>query len=282
MEITFQVVVTAAPETESITNEANVTGSFTLVPGEPPVVGEQPSNMTITEINIGQFNVIKTVNKEATRLGDTLTYTVQVINIGTVPATDVQFIDVPSAGLVFIPNSVQINDNLAPGLNPFEGFLVPNLDVGESVFITFDVTVNTIPSSNSITNIAHITGNFELVPGELPIEIKNTSNTTITPVNRGSLDLFKEVNYVNVGIGDVVTYRVRILNTGTVDATNVQFIDRLSQGATFVPNSVTINGVLQSDLNPITGFVIPNIPVGETALVTYQAEITSFPDGGNN
>ncbi|MGH1053339.1 DUF11 domain-containing protein [Bacillus cytotoxicus] len=280
VEITFQVVVAAAPETESITNEANVTGSFTLVPGEPPVVVEQPSNMTITEINIGQFNVIKTVNKEATRLGDTLTYTVQVINIGTVPATDVQFIDVPSAGLVFIPNSVQINGNLAPGLNPFEGFLVPNLDVGESVFITFDVTINTIPSSNSITNIAHITGNFELVPEELPIEITNTSNTTITPVNRGSLDLFKEVNYVNVGIGDVVTYRVRVLNTGTVDATNVQFIDRLSQGATFVPNSVTINGVLQSDLNPITGFVIPNIPVGETALVTYQAEITSFPDGG--
>ena len=92
--------------------------------------------------------------------------------------------------------------------------------------------------------------------------------------------MLKEVDHSVVGVGETVTYTVRILNTGTADAMNVQFIDVLSQEADFVPNSVTINGVPQPGLNPQIGFTIPDIPVGETSLVTYEATITSFPDGG--
>ncbi|PES72105.1 hypothetical protein CN507_06300 [Bacillus cereus] len=278
--VTFQATVTNIPSSGTITNVANITGSFTLVPGEPPVVVTEPSNTTITRVNRGRFNVIKTVNKQATRLGDTLTYSVQVTNTGTVTATNVQFIDVPSPSLEFVPGSVQINGIPQVGLDPFVGFSLPDLPVGDSVLITFEVTVISIPPSNSIMNLASVTGDFELIPGEPPFTITNSSNTTVTPVNRGSLDMLKEVDHPIVGVGETVTYTVRILNTGTADAMNVQFIDVLSQEADFVPNSVTINGVPQPGLNPQVGFTIPDIPVGETALVTYKATITSFPDGG--
>ncbi|MDR4369710.1 hypothetical protein, partial [Bacillus cereus] len=48
----------------------------------------------------------------------------------------------------------------------------------------------------------------------------------------------------------------------------------------FVPKNVTIKGVPQPGLIPQIGFTIPDIPVGETALVTYEATITTCPDGG--
>ncbi|MDR4171899.1 DUF7507 domain-containing protein [Bacillus nitratireducens] len=278
--VTFQATVTNIPPSGTITNVANITGSFTLVPGEPPVVVTEPSNTTITRVNRGRFNVIKTVNKQATRLGDTLTYSVQVTNTGTVTATNVQFIDVPSPSLEFVSGSVQINGIPQVGLDPFVGFSLPDLVVGDSVLITFEVNVIAIPPSSSIMNTARVTGDFELIPGEPPFAITNSSNTTVTPVNRGSLDMLKEVDHPIVGVGETVTYTVRILNTGTADAMNVQFIDVLSQEADFVPNSVTINGVPQPGLNPQVGFTILDIPVGETALVTYEATITSFPDGG--
>ncbi|PEX43390.1 hypothetical protein COJ42_06390 [Bacillus cereus] len=278
--VTFQATVTNIPPSGTITNVANITGSFTLVPGEPPVVVTEPSNTTITRVNRGRFNVIKTVNKQATRLGDTLTYSVQVTNTGTVTATNVQFIDVPSPSLEFVSGSVQINGIPQVGLDPFVGFSLPDLVVGDSVLIIFEVNVIAIPPSSSIMNTARVTGDFELIPGEPPFAITNSSNTTVTPVNRGSLDMLKEVDHPIVGVGETVTYTVRILNTGTADAMNVQFIDVLSQEADFVPNSVTINGVPQPGLNPQVGFTILDIPVGETALVTYEATITSFPDGG--
>lgn len=278
--VTFQATVTNIPASGTITNVANITGSFTLVPGEPPVVVTEPSNTTITSINRGRFSVIKSVNKEATRLGDTLTYSVQVTNTGTVTATNVQFIDVPSPSLEFVPGSVQINGIPQVGLNPFIGFSLPDLAVGDSVLITFAVNVIAVPPSSSIMNTARVTGDFELIPGEPPFTITNSSNTTVTPVNRGSLDMQKEVDNSIVGVGETVTYTVRILNTGTADAMNVQFIDVLSPEAVFVPNSVTVNGVARPGVNPQVGFTIVDIPVGETAIVTYEATITSFPDGG--
>lgn len=220
------------------------------------------------------------MNKQATRLGDTLTYSVQVTNTGTVTATNVQFIDVPSPSLEFVAGSVQINGIPQVGLDPFVGFSLPDLAVGDSLLITFEVNVIAIPPSSSIMNTARVTGDFELIPGEPPFTITNSSNTTVTPVNRGSLDMLKEVDHSIVGVGETVTYRVRILNTGTADAMNVKFIDVLSPEVVFVPNSVTINGVARPGVNPQVGFTILDIPVGETAIVTYEATITSFPDGG--
>lgn len=57
--MTFQATVTSIPSSGTITNVANITGSFTLVPGEPPVIVNQSSNTTITRVNRGRFNVIK-------------------------------------------------------------------------------------------------------------------------------------------------------------------------------------------------------------------------------
>lgn len=38
-------------------------------------------------------------------------------------------------------------------------------------------------------------------------------------------------------------------------------------------NSVTINGVPQSGLNPNTGFSLPNIPAAQTVVVTFEVVI---------
>ena len=47
--VTFQAIANI-PSSGTITNVANITGSFTLVPGEPPVVVTEPSNTTITRV----------------------------------------------------------------------------------------------------------------------------------------------------------------------------------------------------------------------------------------
>lgn len=45
-------------------------------------------------------------------------------------------------------------------------------------------------------------------------------------------------------------------NIGNVDAINIVFTDSIPAGTTFVPDSVTINGVLQPGLNPENGIPI--------------------------
>ncbi|MDR4262195.1 DUF11 domain-containing protein, partial [Bacillus pacificus] len=134
-----------------------------------PVIVNQPSNTTLTTVNRGRFNVIKQVNRAATLVGDILTYTVQITNTGTVTANNVQFIDTISTGASFVANSVTINGAPQPNLNPITGFGVGDISVGETVIVTFQATVTSIPSSGTITNVANITGSFTLVPGEPPV-----------------------------------------------------------------------------------------------------------------
>ena len=62
-------------------------------------------------------------------------------------------------------------------------------------------------------------------------------------------------------------------------ATNVQFIDTTSAGVAFVPKRERKWGT-GTGLNPFIGFTVPNIPVDDFVVVTYQEVVTSIPEGG--
>ncbi len=76
----------------------------------------------------------------------------------------------------------------------------------------------------------------------------------MTQVNTGGLNVIKEVNTTQAAVGDTLTHTIAVQNTGNVPLTNVFFQDPISSAVSFVANSVTINGVQQSGLNPNTGF----------------------------
>lgn len=90
-----------------------------------------------------------------------------------------------------------------------------------------------------------------------------------TPVKTSSVS--------TVGIGEVVDYTVTLTDTCSNPLTNVSFRDLVPAGLTFVPGSVTINGITQPSANPNTGFTVPDIPGGGTATVTFSAVAEAIP-----
>ncbi|TKI88641.1 DUF11 domain-containing protein, partial [Bacillus cereus] len=114
------------------------------------------------------------------------------------------------------------------------------------------------PQGNNVVNNANVTGDFLVNPTEPPITVTVPSNTVMTVVNSSGLNVRKSVSATEAGVGDTLTYTVRIQNSGTVAATNVSFLDPIPVGTTFVANSVTINGTPQPGLNPTTGFPLAN------------------------
>ena len=278
--VTYREMVTSIPQGGTVVNFVDVTATFAVSETEPPITETTTSNTTLTEINEPGLNVLKSVSQPVVAVGDTITYTTVVQNTGTVIATNVQYSDVLPSSITFVPSSVTINGVLQPGFNPNNGFTLPDINPGESVEVTFQVTVVSVPSNGTIANTANVTGSFILVPGEPPVIVNQPSNTTLTTVNRGRFTVIKQVNRAATLVGDVLTYTVQITNTGTITANDVQFVDIISVGASFVPNSVTINGATQPTLNPITGFGVGDIPVGETVIVTFQATVTNIPSSG--
>ncbi len=123
---------------EQYLNTASATATFLLNPLQPPVTTTNSSNTTVVTIPLpppGEVTATKTVNVATGAVGDVLTYTVLITNVGIIPVTDVLFQDVIPEGTTFVDNSVTIGGIQQPGLNPEIGFTVtPLLNAGAKYF----------------------------------------------------------------------------------------------------------------------------------------------------
>ena len=69
-------------------------------------------------------------------------------------------------------------------------------------------------------------------------------------INSPNIQATKSVNKSVAAIGDILTYTVTIPNTGLLPANNVIFIDSLPNGTSFIPGTVTVDNVPQTNANP--------------------------------
>ncbi|NVL73095.1 DUF11 domain-containing protein, partial [Escherichia coli] len=83
------------------------------------------SNTTVVTIPLpppGEVTATKTVDVAAGAVGDVLTYTVLISNVGIIPVTAVFFHAVIPEGTPFVEGSVPIGGVQQLGLNPEIGF----------------------------------------------------------------------------------------------------------------------------------------------------------------
>lgn len=109
-------------------------------------VGEQNFNENTNDVTIvvvsSRLGIVKQVDKAVAVSGDILHYTNTIMNTGTTLKTSLTFQDNIPAGSTFVNGSVKINGVSFPAYNPQTGFALPDLAVGESVVVEFDVEVN--------------------------------------------------------------------------------------------------------------------------------------------
>ncbi|MDR4395631.1 hypothetical protein, partial [Bacillus paranthracis] len=83
-------------------------------------------------------------------VGDTITYTNIITTTGNPAATNITCTSAMLASITFIPNSFTINGVQQSGAQPALGVTIPNIAPGETVTVTFQVNVISVPPSNSI------------------------------------------------------------------------------------------------------------------------------------
>lgn len=100
------------------------------------------TNTVSVQIISNRLTNVKSVDKAYAVKGDTLHYTSVITNTGSLLKSDLVFTDNIPAGTTFTAGSVKINGVTYAAYNPQNGFPLPDLDVGDSVTIEFDVTVD--------------------------------------------------------------------------------------------------------------------------------------------
>lgn len=269
--VTFEVII-AMPIPTQISNQASVSftsGTFT---------GSSASNVTVTPVTQPQISVVKRASTAVATLGDTIVYTFTIANSGNLEAS-VGLLDTVPAGTAFVPNSIIVNGASRPGITPGTGIPIGIVAPGAAVTASFSVVVESIPSPQFASNQA--TANFTYSPPDGRL-LSGTvlSNTVTVPISAPNITVAKSTATTAAAVGETVTFNVNVTNNGIGAVTGAVLSDPLPQGSSFVPSSVTINGVPSPSLQPSSGIPLGTLPPNSTVLVSYAVRVDSIPANG--
>ena len=231
-------VTTSAPQTLVLTatvvaagqiiNTATITHANQFDPDPSNNSASAPE--TAEEVDLA---LAKTVDDPRPNVGETITYTITLSNLGPNTATGVQVRDRLPRGVTFV--------SAAPSqgvYNSATGAWTVGI-VTESVMPTLRVTAIVVSPKPQI-NTASIIHSDQFIPNPE----NSTARSTLTP-QQAHLALAKTVNDPTPNVGEIITYTLTLTNSGPDAATNVQTTDRLPAGLTFVsatPSQGTYSG----------------------------------------
>lgn len=264
--VTFSVVVDSLPPSQQLSNQASTTYSYVLPDGRT-LTGALQSNIVTVAVSSPDVNVVKTTSTIAAAVGETVTYTVVVTNNGLQTVNNVLFSDPIPAGSSFNSGSVTVSGAPRPAANPANGIALNPIAPGDSVTITFAVTVTGVLDPAQLSNrsiVSFTSGAFSA---------SSFSNTVVTPIYQPNIGLAKSASTLNATVGDTVVYFLNVTNTGNWPAA-VTIFDDVPTGASFVPNSVLVNGTPQPGMTPTTGMDVGIVPPGETVSVSVSLQVT--------
>jgi uncharacterized repeat protein (TIGR01451 family) len=299
--VQFQVTVNPAV-TSSIENVAVIDQDG---PGPIPPVTTQTSNPVAQLASTKAAAIVNDVLPNGGSPGDTIEYTIKVVNSGSGPATSATFNDNIPANSAYVLGSTTLNTlpvGDVGGAMPYVGGQAINspgapsgrIDPGGTATITFRVVVDNplAPGVTQLVNQGTVSSN-EVPPGKTDNPNTPTpGDPTITPLTAAPvLSADKAVTIVPPDTlplggspGDRLRYTVTIINSGNGAATGVIFNDTPDHNTTLVNNSVTTTQGAIVGGNGGTPPVIVDIGTipgaGGKVTITFDVLVaTSLPPG---
>lgn len=268
--IKFNVTVDSIPEINPIPNQAlikyNYTSNPNILNGE---TGHGITNKVTTKVIYDHLYIIKSENINVALIGDTITYTLIVLNIGDIPCNNVVITDNLESQLTFNNSSLTINGN-ASNENIENGVNLGTLQPGDEVILTFKATLDSIPSSGSIENIANASYSITNIYGTKSLLVK--SNSVVLVVGNPKLQTSKTCSKQSAIPGDILNYTINVVNTGNMEVENVVLNDELPPQ--LILKNITVDGDTVST-NISKGLNIGNFEVGQSKSVIITVEVGS-------
>lgn len=135
-----------------------------------------------------------------------------------------------------------------------------------------------------IPNQSNISFNYVLPDGQT-VAAELDSNIVNTEILTYSVPKIKSADKTFLQEGETAQHTVVITNNSQTQLFDLMFKDAMSDGATHVAGSVTVNGVPQPTYDPVAGFPLPALNAGQAVTVGYtilannpvtQTPVTNF------
>ena len=239
----------------------NTTTAATGDQADTSIVGDVLS-ATIYIDNKTDIVLSKVANNGTPNEGDEIFYTIQVSNKGTIQATNLVVEDVLPVGVTYISGTPTSGIWNNPNWN------LHTLDAGETESLLLKVRIDAGTAGQSILNV--ISNTQDQLDTNATVD---DDNETII-VSMSDLVTVKTVDNSTPDEGDTVTYTLEVSNNGPTNATNVNLIDHLPSGVTYVSDDGS--GVFDSSSGVWT---IGDLTFGATKVLNIQATVDAGTAG---
>jgi len=269
------------PDSSSGDSGANVEHFIGTSAGDPSVTKASDSEDATTTISAANLDgSSKTADTTNYKAGDTITYTIHLVNSGAVDATHVIVTDPIPTHLTFAASA----DGSLVGSDFVSSEVTVPAKVGAvngTKDISFTATVNNGTPNMSVPNTASIAFKSGGNPTPEPPVTKSVTMLVDAP----NLTVTKTADKANASPGDTITYTVTVANTGRDTARAVAISDTLSGFVTFGAflggGSAPVNCAPAEAAGVISGH--PNNPVldqlgaGVTMTFKYTVTVNNTP-----
>ncbi|MDE6058620.1 MAG: DUF11 domain-containing protein [Clostridia bacterium] len=254
-----------------IPNQSNITFNYVLPDGQT-IAAELDSNIVNTEILTYSVPKIKSADKTFIQEGETAEYTVVITNNSQTKLLSLFFTDHMSSGATYVPGSVTVNGVSQPTYDPAAGFPLPDLNVGQSVTVSYSMQANNPVTQTPVTNYATLDYSVN-DPSRSIVSFSENTNTVSIDIISNRITVVKSVDKAYAVKGDTLHYTTVVTNTGTLLKSDIVFTDPIPAGTSFVTGSVKIDGTGYPAYNPQNGFDLPDLAVGQSATVEFDVTV---------
>jgi len=228
-----------------------------------PNTGNNTSSVTETPEQ-ADLAVTKSVSNATPNVGDTVTFTIQVSDLGPNTATHVQIHDLLPAGLMFL------------SATPSQGAYDPASGLWSVGTVTTSIEKLVlharVDSPDALSNVATITGADQFDPN-----LRNNSATATETPQQADLSLAKTVDNPTPNVGGTITFTITLTNAGPAGATGVKVTDLLPAGLTFVSATPS-----QGTYSALTGVWIVGTVGAATSRTLALRALVASPDAITN
>ncbi len=267
--LALQVEVEAGYAGRTLVNTARITGTGSVEDPAPANNESSASLEVLSSQEQADVGVAKTVDRPTAAVGDTVVFTMTIVNHGPADATNVQVFDTLPTGL----DSLELV--VPPGVVPiaFGQFRADTLRVGDTLVATLRALVGPEGAGGTVLNRILRLSQDQVDPND-----SNDLAVAGVAVAAAPIDIavLKSALPATVVETDTVTFTVRVVNTGSVEATNVVVRDLLATPFDTVVSVTTELGAYV----PATGiWTIPAVAAGDTVDLVLAVLVTDRSGG---